>query len=397
MPKHDYDVVTVGGGLGGAALAKTLAEAGRRVLVIERELEFRDRIRGEWMAPWGVAELRKLGIHDLLLKTCAHEQPYFHAIPFPTRDLRTTTPHQLPALTFYHPVMQQVVLDAASQAGAEVWRGASARLVTPGHPPSINVEINGEVRELHAHFIVCADGKGSMARVWGGFAAQRGRPGLLGAGVLLEQMQVADDTSVLATSFELRQVAILFPQGGRRARAYFNYPPGNGTRIQGQADAERFIDGCICAGMPAEYYVGVRAVAPLASFDMTEHWLNHPYRGGVALVGDAAGATDPTWGQGLSMTARDVRVLSEKLLQSDDWEAAGQAYAREHEGYFKAAITMEDWQFELFFGQGHEADARRARALPLIAQEPDRISDHLFTGPDVPCDEVVRRRFFGEV
>jgi flavin-dependent dehydrogenase len=37
MPKYDYDVITVGGGLGGAALAKVLAKHGLRVLVVERE------------------------------------------------------------------------------------------------------------------------------------------------------------------------------------------------------------------------------------------------------------------------------------------------------------------------------------------------------------------------
>ena len=29
-------------------------------MVLERELEFRDRVRGEWLAPWGVAEARRL-------------------------------------------------------------------------------------------------------------------------------------------------------------------------------------------------------------------------------------------------------------------------------------------------------------------------------------------------
>ncbi len=59
----DYDVITVGGGLGGAALGKVLAEKGLRVLVTEREVEFKDRIRGETMAPWGVAEAQKLGLY----------------------------------------------------------------------------------------------------------------------------------------------------------------------------------------------------------------------------------------------------------------------------------------------------------------------------------------------
>jgi len=51
MPKYDYDVITIGGGLGGAGLATVLAEKGLRVLVTEREVEFKDRIRGESMAP----------------------------------------------------------------------------------------------------------------------------------------------------------------------------------------------------------------------------------------------------------------------------------------------------------------------------------------------------------
>ena len=51
-----YDIITVGGGLGGAALAKAMADRGYRVLVLERETRFKDRVRGEWLAPWGVAE-----------------------------------------------------------------------------------------------------------------------------------------------------------------------------------------------------------------------------------------------------------------------------------------------------------------------------------------------------
>jgi menaquinone-9 beta-reductase len=91
-----------------------------------------------------------------------------------------------------------------------------------------------------------------------------------------------------------------------------------------------------------------------------------------------------------------VRVLAENLLGSDDWDAAGHAYARARGSYFKACMTVEDWQFEFFFGQGPKADARRAEAFPLIMQEPDRFPDHGFSGPDLPCDDSVRRRFFGE-
>jgi hypothetical protein len=50
----------------------------------------------------------------------------------------------------------------------------------------------------------------------------------------------------------------------------------------------------------------------------------------------------------------------------------------------------------MFMAIGPEAEARRARALPLLAQDGARVPDHIFGGPDLPADEAVRRRFFGE-
>jgi len=43
------------------------------VLVLEREKQFKDRVRGEQMSPWGVAEARELGIYELLRDACGHE------------------------------------------------------------------------------------------------------------------------------------------------------------------------------------------------------------------------------------------------------------------------------------------------------------------------------------
>ena len=56
-----YDVVTAGGGLGGAGFAKLMAARGAKVPVLERPTEFRHRVRGEvLLMPWGVAEARSL-------------------------------------------------------------------------------------------------------------------------------------------------------------------------------------------------------------------------------------------------------------------------------------------------------------------------------------------------
>ena len=64
---HTRDVVIVGGGIAGSAIAAALAPTGMDVLVIERQVQYRDRVRGESLQPWGVAEARHLGVEQTLL------------------------------------------------------------------------------------------------------------------------------------------------------------------------------------------------------------------------------------------------------------------------------------------------------------------------------------------
>jgi choline dehydrogenase-like flavoprotein len=50
----------------------------------------------------------------------------------------------------------------------------------------------------------------------------------------------------------------------------------------------------------------------------------------------------------------------------------------------------------LFQDTSPEAAALRTKTMPLIAEDPTRVPDHIFSGPDLPCNEQVRARFFGE-
>ncbi|XP_059437996.1 squalene epoxidase 3-like [Corylus avellana] len=60
------DVIIVGAGVAGSALAYTLAKDGRRVHVIERDLTEPDRIVGELLQPGGYLKLIELGLEDCL-------------------------------------------------------------------------------------------------------------------------------------------------------------------------------------------------------------------------------------------------------------------------------------------------------------------------------------------
>jgi menaquinone-9 beta-reductase len=401
MAEKTYDIITVGGGLGGSALAKAMAERGARVLVVEREQQFKDRVRGEWLAPWGAAEARALGIYGLLRDTCGHELPgwdmYFAPVSLGCRDLVTTTAPGLPALSLYHPAMQEVLLRAAADAGAEVWRGAVVRDVKPGTLPAVEIEHDGQVREVQSRLVVGVDGRASLARKWAGFAVRQDPQRLQIAGVLFAEMFAPpENASYVVFNLSLGQVALLFPQGGGRVRAYVANHRETHRRLQGAADVPHFIEQAVQTGAAADFYRGAKAVGPLATFDGADTWVDHPYKVGVALAGDAAAASDPTWGQGLSLTLRDVRVLRDQLLAHENWDVAGHAYAEEHDRHYGATHTVDNWFTEIFMATGPEAEARRARTLPLLAQDGTRVPDHIFGGPDLPVNETVRRRFFGE-
>lgn len=394
-----YDLVIVGGGLGGAALARSMAQRGAQVLVLERERQFKDRVRGEFVTSWGVGEAKALGIYELLTERVAHQIPWvdFYSGPILTvhRDVLTTTPTQLPCLGFYHPAMQELLLAAASDAGAEVRRGVTVSEVRPGTPATVMVGADGRTDEIRARLVVGADGRSSRVRASAGFHVRRDPDCNLLAGILMDGIRAPEDTAHLVINSDLGQVAVIFPQGQGRARTYFCYHHTQ-PRLQGADALPRYLDNCKRVGMNSSFYEGAKPAGPLATFDGAEVWVEHPYRDGVALVGDAAAASDPSWGQGLGMTLRDVRVLRDHLLATEDWNAAGHAYAAEHERHARATQLANTWYTQLYLETGPEADARRARAMPLIAQDPTRQPDTLFSGPDVPLNEEVRKRFFAE-
>ena len=90
-----------------------------------------------------------------------------------------------------------------------------------------------------------------------------------------------------------------------------------------------------------------------------DSWVEHPYRNGIALIGDAAATSDPTHGQGMSLMLRDVRVLTDLLKGTERWDDAGHEYAAHHDGYYGTCHTFASWFKELFFSMGHEAAKER--------------------------------------
>ena len=400
---YDYDLLVIGGGVGGSALAAGMAVAGAKTLVLEAEESFRDRVRGEAVMPWGVAEARLMRLDAALDRAGANPLPFWNSYQGPDRsghrDLTRTTRVKEPVMACYHPVLQNALLEHAEESGAEVRRGARVTGLTAGREssgPTVSVERKGTEAQFSARMMVGADGRGSSTRRWAGFPVLQDPERNLVSGVLMDGVALSDDATHAWLDTQKGHFILNFPQGAGRARVYLCYASGSARRYSGADDIQVVLAQCIASGVPAEVYENSTPAGPLATFEGRTSWVESAYHQGVALVGDAAANTDPTWGQGLSMAFRDARLLTEKLLAYDDWNEAGEAYAETRKQHYGVVHAMQNWQTQLLMHTGPEADAIRARAMRSWREDRTRNPDTFLSGPGEPLGEADRRRFFGE-
>ena len=400
---YDYDLIVIGGGVGGSALAAGMAAAGARTLVLEAEESFRDRVRGEAVMPWGVAEARLLGLDGVLEQAGANPLPFWDSYQGADRsghrDLTRTTRVKEPVLACYHPVLQAALLEYAEESGAEVRRGAratglNAAAKSPG--PTVHGRRGDTEFNLSCRMVVGADGRGSPTRGWAGFQIRQDPERNLVSGVLMDGVALSDDATHAWLDTEKGHFILNFPQGESRARVYLCYAAGSAKRYSGADDVQAVLDQCVVSGVPAEVYANAIPAGPLATFEGRTTYAESAYKDGVALVGDAAANTDPTWGQGLSMALRDARVLKEQLLAHEDWDEAGKAYSEAREQHFGVVHAMENWQTQLLMDTGPEADALRSQAMRSWREDRTRNPDTFLSGPGDSLGESDRRRFFGE-
>ena len=376
----DYDLAIVGGGIAGSALAAVMARDGYKVLLLEQSEAFMDRVRGEWIAPWGVVETRRVGLYDLLREAGGHHVAR-HVTYDESRDPKASEAHMLPLgifapdvagpLCLGHPLHCQTLFDAAIAAGADARRNVAITALSLGDTPSLSYAQNGRTVTASARLIVGADGRTSQVRDAAGIALHQDKPHHWFAGLLIEGADDwADDLQAIGTEGDFGFLA--FPQGGGRVRVYGGYALGETGRFKGPDGARRFLDAFAMRSSPDNrYLVAGRPAGPLHSYVNADAWTDEPYGPGIVLIGDAAGWNDPIIGLGLSITYRDVRLVSEILKSTDRWTPESLApYGEERRERmrrlrFAAGLTSAlDMEFD------DAARERRRRHYERVAADP---------------------------
>lgn len=397
---EDYDLIIVGGGIGGSALATVMAQAGRSVLLLEQSEVYQDRVRGEWIAPWGVAEVQRLELYDLLVGAGGHhltrhvtfdehvDPVVAESTPLPLGIFREGVPGPL---CIGHPHHCQTLFDAARAAGAETLRGVHVAEAIGGASPSVTFDIGGKTRTARARLLIGADGRMSQVREAAGIVLHQDPPHHWFAGLLVEGVEEwPDDLQAIGTEGDFGFLA--FPQGGGRVRVYGGYALDEAKRFKGPDGPQRFLDAFVMKCSPGNRHIAAgRPAGPLHSYVNADAWTDRPFAPGVALVGDAAGWNDPILGLGLSITYRDVRIVSDIMKASDDWsEAAFAPYAEERAERMRRLRFAARLQSTLDMEFGEEAQARRDRYHHAGAVDPT-LKLHGFAvmaGPEVAPPDI---------
>ena len=394
-----FDVIVVGGGIAGSTLGGVLARAGLGVLVLEKEERF-PCVRGEGTWPYGVADARAMGLQPLFADAGVVEITrighYTNRAVATTYRWAEDAIDNAPEMGFYHPRLQEAAFQWAASQGATTMRPAKAIAFSRDGRSSVTVAAEGEEKTYEARLVVGADGKHSMTRRWtGGESASDPEHHRFG-GVLISGLQTDDRDTDNIGKVGVEAVN-WFAAGGDFTRLYLQM---TASRLR-EIGADRAFDAIVAFAaqvMPEGALAAVQQEEPIGFFANSDTWATQIAGNDVVLVGDAAGAPDPSQGHGTALLFHDVRTLSELLLTGRDWEAATAAFAARRCAYFAAVRGYDRW--ENLQPKRERRPIGSALAIQQAKEEDPALGGFSVIearGPDgLVADEAARRHYFGE-
>jgi 2-polyprenyl-6-methoxyphenol hydroxylase-like FAD-dependent oxidoreductase len=386
------DVVIVGGGIAGGAIAATLARAGVDVAVVEFQEVYRDLVRGEAFSPWGVAEVHRMGISDLLyaaepslMHTWVQWDEIYAPSAAPSVDLLQGFVRGVRGpLAIHHQRTCQELVFGALEAGAEVFLGAHDVVVRAGTAPSVSFTTGEVAWSIDAGIVVGAAGRHGAVGKQVGLELQRSVHHW-GGGLAVEGL---DDwpEGVQAIGTEDDRMFFVFPQKHGRARLYLNFPPENARRYAGPEGTARFLADFDLRCVPySDCLLASRPVGRCMTAPSLTTWMRRPETDGVVLIGDEAGANDPVLGTGLANSMRDARIVSELLMGSSTWQSSAfDPYVEERRERMRRLHFAAGFMMRLSTEFGPDERERRRRAWERMRQNPNYMITLLvaMAGPD---------------
>ena len=376
------DVVIVGAGPAGAALAHLLASRGVEVTLLERQRDFAREFRGEVLMPSGLRALEQLGLRGLqeVPQRCPTSvEAFANGRSFFRQEIDLALFDGTPPVVMSQPaLLEQIVADAGRFPAFHFDRGATVRdLIREGsRVVGVVVRTGDGERKLRARLVVGADGRSSVVRRKAGLQPER-KPQVMD--VVWCKLPLPESVGGAAPArVYLGRGHLLFAYRAPDDRLQVAWVIQKGTfgelRSRG---IDQWLQAMANHVSPdfSEHFEAHRGEVSRpfvldAVLDRVAHWTTP----GLLLLGDAAHTMSPVGGQGLNIALRDAIVAANHLvpvLASGGSEAALDAAARIVEAERVPEILkiqrMQAMPPRLLLNRAWWAEPAR-RLIPLLAR-----------------------------
>lgn len=357
----DCDALIIGGGPGGATAALLLAEAGWRVVLMERKPFPRRKVCGEYLSATNWPLLRRLGLADIFDHQAG--PPVTRTAIFARRssvyaDLPLPNPEDGlwgRALSREH--LDTLLVQRAAEKGCDVrqpWRCCQVERDGPAFVAHLESQETHQTATVRSAVVIVAHGSWELGPLATQPHEMSPHPNdLLAFKAHFQTANLATGLMPLL-SFADGYGGMVHCDGGRaslscciRRKRLKNLErtPGDAA---GDTVLQHILESC-----PVLRPVLDRAVRPdpWLSAGPIRPGLRPCYRDGMFVVGNAAGEAHPVVAEGISMAMQSAWLLATRLIvarkQDLDRDAIGQAYTQDWRRAFapriRAAAAIAHW------------------------------------------------------
>lgn len=382
-PTEDFDAVIIGGGPGGATTAMLLARAGWSVAVIERQQFPRRKVCGEYLSGANWPLLEELGIAE---EFDQHSGPEIRRVGLLSGKSFIDADLPLPGSTrprrwgraLAREKLDTLLLARATVCGAEVlqpWRAVELETFDERFVCRAVSQQEDRSKRLRAPIVIAAHGSwtpGKLPTERPRIPKRRGdllgfKASFLGAPLdadLMPLLTFTDGYGGLVHCDDGRTSLSCCIRRDRLASLSRETHESAGEAVLGYLLEE-------CPALRSAIGDGV-CDGPWLSAGPIRPGIRSAYRGGVFLVGNAAGEAHPVVAEGISMAMQAGWLLAERLLDADEArhssfvrDGVGREYARAWRRAFapriRAAASIAHWAMR---------PAAVRASLPLIRNFP---------------------------